>query len=61
MNLIAGNHLPPSLPYSYEVSKFVTRGSMCITDAQKADICNAVISPAVSSVLTLTLRNVKNS
>lgn len=59
MNLIAGNHLPLSFPYSYEVSKFVTHGGMCITDAQKANICNAVVSPTVCSVLTLALRNVK--
>lgn len=60
MNPLAGNHLPPSLPCSYEVTKFVMHEGMCITDAQKADICNAVLSPTVSSVLTLTLRNVKN-
>lgn len=58
--MIAGNNLPTSLPNSYEVSKFVMHERMCIAVASKADICNAVLSSTVSSVLTLTLRNVKN-
>jgi len=60
MNLTAGNHLPPSLRCSYEMSKFFVHEGMCITDAQKADICTAVLFPTVSSVLTLTLRNIKS-
>lgn len=40
MNLIAGKHLPPLLPYIYVVGKFSMYEGMCFTDAQKADICS---------------------